>query len=442
MKEYTDLKDYTRLVFYNGSSFDVVQVAQATKGGRRHGGCGEEITDRKFDGDTFNEVVIPLMANNRMARNGDYDPHELHKSETYICTTGTRQQFGYRLAKEIYDEMVDGQSAFYLGNSYELPCLYGQLDIDFVESKKMSPTYRTDDFMREFESIWTGSSDGALVSDVKLRKSRTLGIAEWEHCGDDRCEYVLTYDVARHAGQANALSCLCVIKTTPRNDGTRLKELANIFSAEGQHDTWQAKFLKQKVKEFKARILIVDCVGIGSGVVDQLVLDLNDGIPPFGVVNNDSYDKYKAANSIPIVFAMNSTHADTKNAKMIQHVMKVFNELDVFLLKSPHEGMKDYRKKHGLTLRDIEDQAELETPYILTDNLCEEIMNLEYKQVGLEGKIEQISTRIPKDKFSALMYGLWWIHMQERKGMERKRSAVNSKKMFSGFRKVDAYGRR
>lgn len=420
VRTLTEQKDYTRVVFHNGSSFDVVQVAQATRGGRRHGGCGEEISDKNFDGDTFNEVVIPLMANNRPAKCGGTDPNELHKSEAYICTAGTRQQFAYELAKEIYGEMLEGESAFYLGNSYELPCLFGQLEIDFVESKRLSPTYPTESFLREFGSIWTGSSNGALVSDINLRKSRTVGIAEYEHCGDTNCEYVLSYDVARHPGKQNALSCLTVIKITPREDGLYTKEAVNVYSMEGQHDTRQAKFLKQKVHDYKARILIVDIVGIGSGVVDQLVLDLGDGFPPYGVINNEEYDKYKDADSIPMVFAMDSRKVETRNSKMMQNIMKVFNAHDIALLKTPHEGLKDYRKHHKLTQLEIYDQPELEIPYIMTDSLCEEIMNLEYRSAGNEGKIVQISSKIPKDKFMALMYGLWWIHMQERVGLERK----------------------
>ena len=60
-------------------------------------------------------------------------------------------------------------------------------------------------------------------------------------------------------------------KVNTKDNGDYVKEVVNIFSMEGQHDTWQAKFLKQKVKEFKARILVVDANGLGSGVVDQLI---------------------------------------------------------------------------------------------------------------------------------------------------------------------------
>ena len=279
--------------------------------------------------------------------------------------------------------------------------------------------------MREYQSIWTGSSSYSLVSDDKLRKTRVVGVAEWEHCGDNKVEYCLAYDVSRNEGDENALSCLVVIKMTPKSNGDYTKEVVNIFSMEGQHSTLQAKFLKQKVKEFKPRVLVIDNNGLGVAVTDQLILDLNDGNPPYSVINDSEYDKYKLENSIPIVYALKSQNKETRNSDMINHFMQVFNKLDVGLLKSPHEGIKDLEKKIKRKIKDSEELANSEIPYILTDNLCEEIMNLTYKQAGSETKIERVSRAIPKDKFSALMYGLYWIYLQEKKNKITKRQSIN-----------------
>ena len=427
VKTFVENKDYTKLIFYNGSKYDVVQMRDTTRGGRRFGGAIEEIVDKKFDGDILNSVVIPLMANDRTAMCNKIDPNEIHKCEIYLTTAGTQQQFGYQKLREVYQDMIDGKSAFCLGNSYELPCLHGQLDIDFIEELRESPTYSIMDFMREYQSIWTGSSSGSLVSDEKLKKSRVVGVAEWEHCGDNKVEYCLAYDVSRNEGDENALSCLVVIKLTPKDNGDYVKEVVNIFSMEGQHDTWQAKFLKQKVKEFKARILVVDANGLGSGVVDQLILDLNDGNPPYKVVNDDKgiWTKYESDNGIPMVFALKAQNKDTRNSDMINHFMQVFNKLNVGLLKSKHEGIKDLEKKLKRRIKESEELANAEIPYILTDNLCEEIMNLTYKQAGTETKIERVSRSIPKDKFSALMYGLYWVYLEEKKNKISKKQKFN-----------------
>jgi hypothetical protein len=72
-----------------------------------------------------------------------------------------------------------------------------------------------------------------------------------------------------------------------------------------------------------------------------------------------------------------------------------------------------------------EEIANAEIPYILTNNLCDEIMNLKYKQRGNDSEIEQISRTIPKDKFSALMYGLYWIYLEEKKNKINNKYNVN-----------------
>lgn len=427
IKTFIENKDYTKLIFHNGSKYDVVQMRDSTRGGRRFGGAIEEISDKKFDGSILNAVVIPLMANDRTASCGGVDQNEIHKSELYITTAGTQQQFSYEKMSEVYQDMLNGKSAFCIGNSYELPCMYGQLDIDFIEELRESPTYSILDFMREYQSIWTGSSSDSLVSDEKLQKCRNVGIAEWEHCGDNNVIYCLAYDVSRNEGDENALSCLIVLKLTPKSNGNYVKEVVNIFSMEGQHDTWQAKFLKEKVREFKPRILVIDANGLGSGVVDQLVLDLNDGNPPYKVVNDDKlqWRKYEADNGIPMVFALKSQNKDTRNSDMINNLMQVFNKLDVGLLKNPNEGIKDLEKKLKRKIKETDELVNLQIPYLLTDNMCEEIMNLKYKQNGNETKIERISRKIQKDKFSALLYGLYWVALEEKKNRISKKQAIN-----------------
>lgn len=443
VKTFIRSKDYTKLIFFNGARYDVVQMRDSTRGGRRNGGAIEEICDKKFDGDMLNSVVIPLMANDRLAMCGKVDPNENHKSELYITTASNQQHFAYQKMLEVYTDQLQGKSAFCIGNSYELPCMFGQLDIDFVEDLKESPTYAISDFMREYESVYTGSNSDNLVSEEKLNKARIVKCAEWEHCGDANVEYVLSYDVAREEGNENAMSSLVVIKLTPKNDGTYLKEIVNVFNTEGTHDTIQAKFLKQKVNEFKPKILVIDANGLGSGVVDQLVLRLDDGNPPYKVVNNDKYKKYEQADSIPMVFALKAQEAETKNTDMLNRFMTMMNKLDVGLLINPANGIKELEKKYKRKIKDSEEIAELQIPYILTNNMCEQIMNLRYKQQGNITKVERISNRIQKDMFSALEYGLFWVYLDERKNVERKRkSTFDVTRLASLARKPNIYGRR
>ena len=71
-------------------------------------------------------------------------------------------------------------------------------------------------------------------------------------------------------------------------------------------------------------------------------------------------------------------------------------------------------------------------PHELTTKLFEEMSNLRLKRTGLDIALEQINARFPKDKYSALAYGLWRIKELEeeaykkvtRRGGTRKRQLV------------------
>ena len=79
--------------------------------------------------------------------------------------------------------------------------------------------------------------------------------------------------------------------------------------------------------------------------------------------------------------------------------MQVFNKLDIHLLKTQHEGIKDIEKKLKHKIKDSEELANLQIPYILSNNLCEEILNLTYKQAGNETRIERVSRAMQKINF-------------------------------------------
>jgi hypothetical protein len=52
-------------------------------------------------------------------------------------------------------------------------------------------------------------------------------------------------------------------------------------------------------------------------------------------------------------------------------------------------------------------------------------MNLEYKGSGNNTQVKQVSTKIPKDKFSALEYGLYYVNTLERKNAIKKRESFD-----------------
>lgn len=347
-------------------------------------------------------------------------------------TAGTRQSFAYEKMREVMGLMAEGKSAFNMGAGYELAVMHGQLDIDFINEVRESPNTNPMGFAREYQSVWTGSSDNSLVSLDDINKCRVLETPE-DRAIDKNAEYVLAYDVARVEGKQNANSALAVFKIIDRGDGTYQKHVVNIFSFEGTHFRDQAIMLKKKVNEYKARMLVVDANGLGRGLVDELVLEI-DSNPAYEVVNDPAYDKYKTENSIPMIFSITSQSKEMKASDIHNIFMNTVSNHGVKFLvtESQAKSLKDIK-----TTKDEEDKAMKLLPYTMTDFFQEEVMNLEYFQSGTQTKVKQVSGSIQKDKFSAVEYGLFYIRTLEVKNKTRRQNVGNIGDFFFG-RKASA----
>ena len=308
--------------------------------------------------------------------------------------------------------------------------MHDQLDLNFIIEQKESPNFNPLSFQREYESVWTGSSSDSLVSLDNLNKCRVLEVAETKAMDKD-AEYILAYDAARAEGAANAQCALVVLKIKDRGDGTYTKHLVNIYSFEGTHFLEQALFLKEKVNEYKAAVLLVDTNGMGVGLVDFLVTDI-DSNPVYSVTNDDRYDKYKTPNSIPMIYAISSVRKETKSSDIHNNFTSNISNQKIKLLKSEAYVKSKLFKNKRI---DTDKYVELSQPFIMTDLLCDEIMNLEYKQSGNETQVKSISKGIGKDKFSALEYGLYWIYLKEKKNKIRRETVnVNISEIFKVFK--------
>ena len=74
-------------------------------------------------------------------------------------------------------------------------------------------------------------------------------------------------------------------------------------------------------------------------------------------------------------------------------------------------------------------------PYIQTDRLIDEIMNLEYVQKGTTTTIKQVSRKIQKDRYSALAYGLYYIYLEEIKNKNKRKKNDDSTKNYIAVKK-------
>lgn len=416
-------KDYIKLSFKNGSTLDTLTIGESSRGLRANEIVLEEIVDDRMDRATINDVILPILAQSRTTIHGT-DPNEYSKTQGYVTTASHKQSYCYEKFAELYSEMIEGKPTIVLGTSYEMGTRFGTLDIDDVNEKLTSPTYSPLSFDREYRSIFTGSSERSLVSVEDINKCRTIDVPEYKASTKNKdAIYILSYDIARAEGK-NANSSLAVIKILPRGDGTYQKFLVNMFTMEGTHYHEQALFLKRKVVEYNASVLCIDHNGMGSAVTDILVTEIDEN-PPYSVLNDNKYDKYKKANSVPMLFLISSQSAGTKNSNIINIFMSTIANNDVNILKSETNSRALIKESDPTRL------AEKLLPYIEVDRMVDEIMNLEHVQSGNTTKVVQISRGVEKDRYSAFSYGIYYVYLREQMNHQRKRETFNGKGFFA-----------
>ncbi len=124
-----------------------------------------------------------------------------------------------------------------------------------------------------------------------------------------------------------------------------------------------------------------------------------------------------------MIFAVKSQQKDMKDSDMNGLFMRWVGNNHVKFLESESQAKARYKGKDDKLVNYLR-------PFVMTDFLQEEIMNLEYKQSGNNIQVKRISKGIQKDRFSALKYGLWWVYLEEQKNKTRRNENIGDIGMF------------
>ena len=417
--------DYVELTFKNGSQFTILSLNASSRGGRMHGGVMEECA--LIDGDLLSSVIIPMMNVTRRLPNGLIDPDEPHQQQNYITSAGSKNTYAYeRLIELLVMEVINPEDVFVWGASYELPVYYGLLDKKFLTEQKLSSTFSDDDFARESCSIWTGGSKESWFNPNKLIKCRKLMHCEREFnitAATPNDFYIISVDVARYGGNDTSVF---VIRVTPRENGwyKRVVYTENITKSNFLTQTARIKELN---KIYRPKEIVVDGNGLGAAIIDNMVVASvgkhGEIYDPLYIANDpDNYPIPKGHEKEAIVFNIKAN--STMNSEIYSNLYVQINSGNVALLANERivkEKLATTKKGQRMNLLAKE---KFLLPYIMTSRLIDEINNLKLKMTGVAGQIavEQISSRINKDRVSALGYGLYRIKYYEDKEVRRKKS--------------------
>lgn len=427
-------KDKCFYLFKNGSFIDNLAISEKTRGVRRTAGVLEECAS--MDGKLLQEVIIPTMNVSRQCADGSTHMEEiLNQSQLYITTAGYKGTFAYqKLITTLVQMIIEPDKAFILGGTWRVPVITGAQNKNFISDLKREGTFNEASFEREYGSHWTGTVEDAFFNGEKFDRNRILQRPEEEASGRSSklAYYVLSVDVGRKGCQ----SVVCVFKVTPQVEGGSIKSLVNMYTFNDEHFEDQAVKIKKLYFKYNARRIVIDGNGLGIGLLDFMVKRqiATDGevYPDFGIYNDDEgfYKKYRTNDTVTDAVYVIKANAplNTEAYSIVQTQME--SGRVKLLIDERTAKAKLMATKVGQAMSP-EQRADYLQPFELTSILREEMLNLREENEGINIILKQASKRIPKDKFSAFCYGLYYIKQEEDSKKKKKRFNAKEWKLMN-----------
>jgi hypothetical protein len=229
----------------------------------------------------------------------------------------------------------------------------------------------------------------------------------------------------------------CVVKVTPQNAGAAYKSLVNMYTFSDEHFEDQAIRIKKLFYKYKAKRLVIDGNGLGIGLVDYMVkrqIDPKTGeeYPDFGVFNDEDnyYKKYRTSETeLDAMYIVKANAPLNTEAHANVQAQLASGKLK-FLIEERTAKAKLLNTKMGEAMTP-EQRDEYLMPFTLTSFLKEQMMNLREENEGINIILKQASKRIPKDKFSAFEYTLYYIKQEEDSKKKKKRFNAKEWKLYT-----------
>ena len=421
-------KDSVKYVFKSGSTLDILAARESTRGQRRNGGVIEEVI--LVDETALNEIIIPTTNVDRLLPDGTTDPDEvINQSQIYITSAGWKNSFAYdKLIEIMISSVLFPDQYMILGGDYELAIIEGAVKEDMIDEMKLNGTYNEASFDREYGSVWSGDVENAYFSNDVFEKHRVMNQPEQEYSNrsSKNAYYVVAVDVGRKGCNSEAV----IIKNTPQPQGDSLKTVVNIFSLSAEHFEAQAIHIKKLYYKYKARAVVIDANGLGVGLVDFMVKtqidpETGDTLPPFEVGGGtypeaeQDYKQFRTDDMEKDALFLIKANAPI-NTEAHSYVQTQMSSGKIkFLIDEQTAKAKLLSTKMGQTMTPDE-RNEYLMPFQQTSILKDQMLNLVESNDGVNIILKQNNKGIPKDKFSALEYGMYFIKQEEERKRKRK----------------------
>lgn len=404
-------KDSAEIHFTSGSTISTLANAQSSKGKRRHRLMMEE--SALLNDHVFSDALEPIVNIPRrtIGSNPQIDPCEMN-GQIHFLTTAYFKNTEYERCLSMVKDMANLTGKIVLGSSWELACEYGRGETRsqlLAKKEKLSPTF----FATNYESRWVGSSDSCIVDVNKMLNLRTLPRAELKT--DGKSEYYVGVDVARSTKTNNNQTSIVVGKVKrDKKDKVKHIQIVNIVNLpNGTNFTGQAIAVKRIQKLYNAVAVVIDINGLGVGLLDEIMKLHQDPLTGEELIAFDTLNTEHESDEAETLRCVWGIQAQGMNTDIIVNFINMVESGGLQLLEKVDQNAIANADSDFLTNKIL--------PHVQTELLIEEVANLSLEQLnGGKLTVKRNSKSIDKDRYSALVYMIWYIMTQQNKSREEE----------------------
>jgi len=442
IKTFSDTQNNCNCTLHNGTTIKIVACSESGRGERSTFTIGEEF--RIMDKNKFDSIVKPFA----YARQTPYLKDPKYSSikvlieeprQILISSAYHKGLWWYKETLTTIKMMLQGKDSGFIAFDYLIAIKHNIKTLKVIARDRATMDSIT--FLEEYENIPWGENSNAYFKLEMFQKNRNLKKAFYPLRNDMLDKKKNPNDIKRVEGEIRIVSADIATRKNEKNDNTIISCIRAIPTAkgyerefvyqeahQGEHTGKQALRIKQIYHDFEADYIVLDLQQAGIAVFERLAVLTKDeerGIEyeAFTVFDHKSLDKKLieelqektlGLNAKPVIYPImansklnNDIAVDFRDK--LQRSMCSFliddNDAEVYLTK--HN--KEYANNNG---KDVNINIWFVKPYIETQLLINESVNLEYSFNGGNIKLDTVGTA-RRDRYTSNSYGNYFISLLE-----------------------------
>lgn len=433
--KYINNNKDNEIIFHNTSMIQVVTANDNARSKRANILIVDEFRMVPFT--ILNTVLRKFLTAERHPKYLDkpqYKHMTERNKEMYLSSAYFKKHWSWEKFKTYCAALFDETRQYFVcGLPYQLSIKEGLLNEDQVADEMAEDDFSSISFDIEMGCMFYGESEDALFRYDDLVNARTVKQAFYpcsvtnyfpalknpiKKSGEVR---LIVSDIAVMGSKKrrNDATAIHVMQLIPTNNGQYIRNIVYSENYEGGHSETQALTIRRLYEDFMCDYIVIDTQGVGNGVFDELVRDLNDPetgdiYPAFTCMNDDTMAaKYKGASKNPpkVIYSIKANQKFNSDCAYLLKDNLIRGKTRLLI----DERMSDeaFKSIKGFNNLDADLKAKILMPYIQTTLLINELVNLQYEINGANIKISE-KANARKDRYSALAYGNYFATELER----------------------------